>query len=147
MGENTFSWNGLFNKLRPSSVEFGGAWTWGWVETLMSTLSTVMWILLALVGAAGGIYALYVGIKMARAESAEMRDENKKRLINIIVSIVVVIVLILFFNTFLPAILDAFGVFDIDYSKEPTPDPNKPNGTNNAISELANVAKLFLRMY
>lgn len=103
---NNFSWTGVLDQV-------GGAeGQWGWVYTLMGTLSTVMWVILALVGAAGGIYAIYVGIKMARAESAEQRDENKKRLINIIVSIVVVIVLIIFFNTFLPAILNAFGVFN-----------------------------------
>ncbi len=106
-----FSWSGLFEQLRKAQ---GDAYQWDWVESLMGTLSTVLWIVLALVGAAGGIYAVYVGIKMARADSAEQRDENKKRLVNIIVSIVVVIVLILFFNTFLPAILDAFGVFEID---------------------------------
>ncbi|MBP3431477.1 MAG: hypothetical protein J6K39_01300 [Clostridia bacterium] len=81
---------------------------WAWVGTLMDTLSIVMWVLLALIGAAGGIYAIYVGVKMARADSADAREENKKRLINIVVSIVVVIVLILFFNGFLPMILDAF---------------------------------------
>lgn len=100
-------WQGIFDKLVAA-----GQTQWGWVQNLMSVLSTVLWVLLALVGAAGGIYALYIGIKMARAESAEQRDENKKRLINIVVSIVVVIVLILFFNTFLPMILDAFEVFD-----------------------------------
>ena len=99
-----FGWGGLLTDLDKE--------TWGWLSTLMGTLSTVLWVLLALVGAAGGIYALYVGIKMARADSAEARDENKKRLINIVVSIIVVIVLIIFFNTFLPAILDAFGVFN-----------------------------------
>lgn len=83
-----------------------------WLPTLLNSLSIVLWVLLVLVGAAGAIYALYVGIKMARADSQEARDENKKRLINIIVSIVVVVVLILFFNTFLPMILNAFNVFD-----------------------------------
>ncbi len=125
---NNFSWTGVLDKV-------GGAeGQWGWVYTLMGTLSTVMWVILALVGAAGGIYAIYVGIKMARAESAEQRDENKKRLINIIVSIVVVIVLIIFFNTFLPAILDAFGVFEA-----PVSDPNA-GGTALAI------VKTFLHM-
>ncbi len=103
----TASWQDVLNKLNEN-----GNNSWGWVGTLMTTLSTVLWVLLALVGAAGGIYALYVGIKMARADSAEQREENKKRLINIVISIVVVIVLILFFNTFLPMILDAFHVFD-----------------------------------
>ncbi|MBE7075758.1 MAG: hypothetical protein E7375_01650 [Clostridiales bacterium] len=85
---------------------------WGWLSSILVPMSTVLWVLLVLVGVAGSIYAVYVGVKMARAESAEQRDENKKRLINIIVSIVVVIALILFFNTFLPMILGAFGIFD-----------------------------------
>ena len=103
--------NGLLNVATWYDVINQAGTEWGWASTLISTLSTVLWVALALVGAAGAVYALYVGIKMARADSAEQRDENKKRLINIIVSIVVVIVLILFFNTFLPMILDAFGVF------------------------------------
>lgn len=124
------SWPEVVNKAN----EYGN--NWGWVSKLLNTLSIVLWVLLALVGAAGGIYALYVGIKMARADSAEARDENKKRLINIIVSIVVVIVLILFFNTFLPMILDAFGVFD-----KRVGDP-KPE----SIQTLVNTAKTFLHM-
>ena len=104
-----------------------------WVETLVNVLSTVLWIALALVGAAGAIYATYVGIKMARADSAEAREENKKRLINIIVSIVVTIALILFFNIFLPAILSAVR-------KVNTPEDI---GGSTAIAETA---KLFLRM-
>lgn len=112
----SFSWNGVFDKLQ----EAGQMDKWRWVQTLMGTLSTVLWVILALVGAAGAIYAVYVGVKMARADSAEAREENKKRLINIIVSIVVVIVLIVFFNTFLPAILQGFGVFD-PIVTDPTP--------------------------
>lgn len=79
-----------------------------WLEPLMKVLTTIMWVALALAGAAGGVYAVYVGIKMARADSAEARDENKKRLINIILTIVAVIVLILVFNVFLPMIIGAF---------------------------------------
>lgn len=116
---NAASWNDIVR-------DFGAEW--GWISTLMTTLSTVLWVLLALVGAAGGIYALYVGIKMARADSAEQREENKKRLINIVISIVVVIVLILFFNTFLPMILDAFGVF--------TPVVEDPNAGGTALALL-----------
>ena len=143
---NTFSWDGLFKMLQDQATKGGYSYTWGWVESLMSTLSTIMWVLLALVGAAGGIYALYVGIKMARAESAEMRDENKKRLINIIVSIVVVIVLILFFNTFLPAILNAFGVFSRTGEQLKDPTQTQPSGSS-VINGIADVTKLFLRMY
>ena len=86
-----------------------------WIEPLLSVLSSVLWIVMAVVGAAGAVYAVYIGVKMARADSAEAREENKKRLINIIVAIVVTIALVLFFNIFLPMILGAF----IDYSYTP----------------------------
>jgi len=126
---SSFSWTGVLDKVG------GKTGTYGWVYDLMSVLSTVLWVLLALVGAAGGIYALYVGIKMARADSAEARDENKKRLINIIISIVVVVVLILFFNTFLPAILEALNVFK---------DPSKTEPSS--IKMLVETTKTFLHL-
>ncbi len=107
LGELATSWNDVVNIINGS-----GQGDWTWLTNILNPLSVVLWVCMVLVGAAGAIYAIYVGIKMARAESAEQRDENKKRLINIIVSIVVVIVLILFFNTLLPMILSAFGIFN-----------------------------------
>lgn len=111
LGALASSWNDVIDKVNKPNADGTISMDWGWVTKIMGPLSTVLWVMLILVGAAGSIYAVYVGVKMARAESQEQRDENKKRLINIIVSIVVVIVLILFFNTFLPMILDAFGIF------------------------------------
>lgn len=129
----SFSWPDVLEK---AGKEFG------WVTDLLNILSTVLWVLLAIVGAAGGIYALYVGIKMARADSAEARDENKKRLINIIISIVVVVVLILFFNVFLPAILDAFDVFDHKAGERGSENPDQ----SGSIQTIVNTAKTFLHM-
>lgn len=110
-GQIQWSWGGIIDSLKNTSTGTSGI-TLDWLEPLLLTLSTAMWIALALVGAAGGLYALYVGIKMAKADSAEAREENKKRMINIVITIIVVIVLILFFNIFLPALLDAFNVFN-----------------------------------
>ncbi len=93
---NASSWKDIANTVK---------WAEGWVGQLLDTLSQVLWVALAIVGAAGAIYAVYVGVKMARADSAEAREENKKRLVNIIVSIVVVIVLIIVFNVFVPMII------------------------------------------
>ncbi len=101
----------MFGKVATTWQQFidesGATWAGEWVGKLLNTLSQVMWVALALVGAAGAVYAIYVGVKMARSESAEQREENKKRFINIIVSIIVVIVLILIFNVVVPMILSA----------------------------------------
>ena len=92
----------------------------GWIKELLTALEWILWVALILVGACGAVYAIYVGVKMARADSSEQREEAKKRLINIIVAIAVTIALILFFNLVLPLILDSLNVFG---SYEPTPTP------------------------
>lgn len=89
-----------------------GLENYGWLDDLLTSVEWILWIALILVGACGAVYAIYVGVRMARADSSEQREEAKKRLINIIVSIVVTIALILFFNLILPLILDSLGVFD-----------------------------------
>ncbi len=99
-GKFVTNWGQVTDELGPN---------FSWVSDIMGVISTVLWVALALVGAAGGIYALYVGIKMAKADSAEARDENKKRLVNIIITIVVTLVLIIFFNTLLPGIITALS--------------------------------------
>ncbi len=113
----------------------------GWLSTLLGTLSTVLWVVIALVGAAGGIYAVFVGIKMARADSAEQREEGKKRFINVIVSVVVVIVLIIFFNVFLPMILSAVGNFTDEKNSS-----SSVAGKVDAISNMVTTAKVVLRL-
>lgn len=128
------SWNEYIAK----SGSLGGAW----LNTLLEVLSTVLWIVIALVGAAGGIYAVFVGIKMARADSAEQREEGKKRFINVIVSVVVVIVLIIFFNVFLPMILDAVtNLEDNGFTSS-----SSVAGKVQVISNMTNAAKVMLRL-
>lgn len=97
----------LFSSWKDLIQNANVTWDGDWLGSLLDILSQVLWVAMALVGAAGAIYAVYVGVKMARADSAEAREENKKRLINIIVSIVVVIVLIIVFNVFVPMIIGA----------------------------------------
>ena len=100
------TWSEVIGTLDPGNENYG------WLTKLLNSIEWVMWIALILVGACGAVYAIYVGVKMARADSSEQREEAKKRLINIIVSIVVTIALILFFNIVLPLILNSLGVFD-----------------------------------
>ena len=82
-----------------------------WLNQLLTAVEWILWVASILVGACGAVYAIYIGVKMARADSSEQREEAKKRLINIIVSIVVTVALILFFNLVLPVILKSLGVF------------------------------------
>lgn len=81
---------------------------WEWVINIVSAIDTLLYPLLIVVGAAGTIYAVVIGVNMARADSTEKREEAKKRLINVIVGLAIIIALILFFKLFISVIIPAF---------------------------------------
>lgn len=81
--------------------------TWDWVQTVVDAIEQVLWPILIIVGAAGMLYAVVIGVNMARADSTEKREEAKKRLINVIVGLAIIIALILFFQLFISVILPA----------------------------------------
>lgn len=96
---------------------------WGWADYFKNTagayaetlsqafnvISLVLWIILGIVGAMGAVYAIWLGIQLARAEDQGKRDEAKKHLITVIIAVGVTLLLIIFFNVLLPMILSAFN--------------------------------------
>ena len=92
-------WGDLF----PESDE-----TYGWMGQIFGTISIVLYIIMGIVGAAGAIYAIYLGIQLARADEQSKRDDAKKHLITVLIAVAVTIVLVLFFNLLLPLIVKAF---------------------------------------
>ncbi|MCI6542206.1 MAG: pilin [Firmicutes bacterium] len=85
---------------------------YGWVETIYNGIMTILVPLLAIVAAAGIIWAIVLGVNMARADSTEKREEAKKRLIGLVIGIVILVVLIVFFTTLFPVILGSLIKFD-----------------------------------
>ena len=79
-----------------------------WVGDVFGPISIVMYILMGLVGAAGAVYAIYLGIQLARADEQGKRDEAKKHLITVLIAVAVTIVFVIFFNELLPMIVKAF---------------------------------------
>ncbi len=78
---------------------------YGWVKTIINSINTILVPILAIVAAAGIIWAIVLGVNMARADSTDKREESKKRLIFLIIGIVVLVVLIIFFTTLFPLII------------------------------------------
>lgn len=91
-----------------ANSDFDFSESWGWVGTIVDAINTLLYPLLVIVGAAGMIYAIVIGVQMARADSTEKREEAKKRLINVIVGLAIAIGLILFFKLFIEVILPNF---------------------------------------
>ena len=77
----------------------------GWVETVYSSIMTILVPILAIVAAAGIVWAIVLGVQMARADSTDRREECKKRVIGLIVGIVVLVVVMMFFLFLFPTIM------------------------------------------
>ena len=92
-----------------------------WVVKLFDYIGPILYAILAVVGAAGVIYSIVLGINLAKAEDQSKRDEAKKRMVTTIIAVAVTLVLIIFFNELLPLIIDAIRKGTID---ETTPKPS-----------------------
>ncbi len=108
LGEIVASWSAFFENLQGNLGEYSDTFTV--LDSVFKILSIVLWVVLGIVGAVGAIYAIWLGVKLARADEQGKRDEAKKHLITVAIAVGVTVVLILFFNTFLPMILSAFGL-------------------------------------
>lgn len=65
-----------------------------WLESLLGALEKIVGPILIVVGAVGVIYAIYLGVMLAKAENAEKREESKKRIINVLIAIAITAALI-----------------------------------------------------
>ncbi len=83
---------------------------WQWVGNIVDFLKTVLPYVLIVVATAGTIYAVVLGVKMARAEDAGAREEAKKRIINFIIALAVTVVLILLLNLFVEYLPKWLGI-------------------------------------
>ena len=79
-----------------------------WLNTLFSVLNPVLYAIMAVVGAAGAIYAIILGVNLAKAEDTSKRDEAKKHLITVLIAVAVTIALVVFFTQLMPMIIKAF---------------------------------------
>ena len=79
-----------------------------WLNNLFNVLNPILYAIMAVVGAAGAVYAIILGVNLAKAEDTSKRDEAKKHLITVLIAVAVTIALVLFFNELLPMIIEAF---------------------------------------
>lgn len=70
------------------------------LKPIIDAIELLLWPILILVSTAGTIYAVVLGVTMAKAETADKREEAKKRIINAVLALVITIVLILLLRLF-----------------------------------------------
>ena len=78
------------------------------VGKILDVVKPVLYALMAVIGAAGAIYAVVLGVRLAKAEDASKREEEKKHLITVLIAVAVTVALMLFFTVMLDKILVAF---------------------------------------
>ena len=83
---------------------------WAWVSEVADSINSLLWPILILVGTAGVIYAVYLGVNLARADSSDKQQEAKKRMINAIIGLVSIVALILLLKLFMTYIPEWIGV-------------------------------------
>lgn len=92
--------------LAADATNWGENGEWNWVRDLVNFLTTLLPYVLIVVATAGTIYAVVLGVNMARAEDASKREEAKKRIINFVIALAVTILLIVLLQvlvTYIPS--------------------------------------------
>ncbi len=79
-----------------------------WLNELYNTLPLILYTIIAVVGGAGAVYAIILGINLAKSESDDARKTAQNRIKNTIIGIVVLLALVLFITLIIPEILHAF---------------------------------------
>lgn len=84
-----------------------------WIETvldpILELLNNLLLPILIVVGTAGSIYAIVLGVNFARAETSDKREEAKKRMVNAIVGIVAMVFLLILLQLFVANADDIVG--------------------------------------
>lgn len=76
---------------------YGDKWqgsNWEWLGKILDFINSALPYIMIAVGTFGIIYAIILGVNMAKAEDATKREEAKKRIINFVIAIVITIALI-----------------------------------------------------
>ena len=79
-----WSWSDFFNKMLSSEKD---ANTIELLNKVFNIISIMLWVALGVVGALGAIYAIWLGIKLARADEDSKRDEAKKHLLYVLIGL------------------------------------------------------------
>ena len=69
-------------------------------QPVVDILDAMLVPILILIGTAGSIYAIILGVNFSKAESSDKREEAKKRMINAVIGLVVTILLLILLKLF-----------------------------------------------
>jgi pheromone shutdown protein TraB len=83
------------------------------VQPVLDICKTLVPIMLAVVGAVGGLWCILLGVKYAKAEDPQEHEKAKKGLVNAIVGFVLIFVLLIMLNIGTQVLTDWWSGYEI----------------------------------
>lgn len=97
---------GIMNLLSPTESDHGLS---NLANEIFKYAGYILIPVMIIVGVAGIFYSVYLGVQLAKADSADKRQEAKSRMINAIIGFVVIFVLVLLMYLFCANVETLFG--------------------------------------
>lgn len=76
-------------------TNYKDSWYYKTIQPVVNIIDQLLLPIIIVLGTAGSIYGIMLGVQYARAESSDKRDEAKKRMIHAIIGIVVTLVILI----------------------------------------------------
>lgn len=109
-----------------------------WLNDVYDVLPPILYTILAVVGGAGSVYAIVLGVNLAKSESDDKRKTAASRMKNTIIGVVILLILVLFITLAIPEILRAaypeYVLTDAEY--------NNMESANYFVNAISNAIKI-----
>ena len=76
------------------------------IQPVLDILNAVLWPAIAIVGSAGTIYCIFLGVKIAKSDEQNSREKAKKDLIGAVIGFALIFVLIVALRISMPILQD-----------------------------------------
>lgn len=98
-----------------------------WLNDVYNTLPSILYSIMAAVGAAGVVYSIILGVNLAKSENDEKRRYAAFRLRNTLVGVLILVVFVLFINIAVPALVKLIWPLSWDANYQEWLDKNNLN--------------------
>jgi hypothetical protein len=76
------------------------------IQPVLEVLNAILWPVIAVVGSAGAIYCVFLGIKIAKSDEQNSREKAKKDLLGAVIGFALIFVLIVALKIAMPILQD-----------------------------------------
>ena len=118
----------------------------GWLNDVYKVLPNILYAILAIVGGAGTVYSVVLGVNLAKSENDEKRRYALYRLRNTLIGVALLLIIVIVINVALPEILRKAFPKDVFKNRTAYEDslPGKSNNNQSMITPFLNCFKSFI---